>query len=310
MAINDALEFNDLFISDNIGDILKFYNKFSNRNELLQWMRCRPKSNANVTINNFNTKAVVVIPTKDYNSKYAEACKSSIFNNISQVFVESVKPVDNYFNYARNVNLGVSKALELSPDWIVISNDDMEMVDPPEKLMSELERFDSEKYDSLFTNPSGKYHSFYRTIGSPNMLYSLMVNLHPNRYRLKRFELWRKFGVKNIDALDQGIEGVLSKALYSKKIKHLLTGSFTILSSRYIKKLGGKVFDETFINGGEDSDLSIRLRADKCSYSFINYKIKDLIGRSLGYGWNRIIRNIVNEIYLSSKIEDVYFEKI
>lgn len=308
MVTEDNLKLNDLFVSNNIEDVLKFYNKFSNRDELFQWMKDRPKSNANIEVNNFNTKAVVVIPTKDCESKYAQACKTSIFNNITQVFVESVKPVDYYFNYARNVNIGVAKAMELSPDWIIISNDDMEKIDPPEKLLSELTKFDSEQYDTLFTNPPGRYHSFYRVLASPNMLYSLMVSLHPNRYRLKRFELWRKFEVKNIDALDQGIEGLLSKVLYSKRRKHLLTGSFTILSSRYVEKLGNKILDETFINGGEDSDLSIRLKSDKCNYSFINYKIKDLIGNSLGYGWTRIIRNVVNEIYLSSKIENMNLE--
>jgi len=39
-------------------------------------------------------------------------------------------------------------------------------------------------------------------------------------------------------------------------------------------------------------------------YSKINYEITDLVGKSLGTGWERILRNVVNEVYLSYKIEN------
>jgi len=297
-------DLNDKFLSSNVNELIEFYNEFSNRDDLISWMKGRPKSDGKIYVEeNKIGNIVVIIPTKDVDSNYALQCRNVIYKGISQIFVESVKPRDTFFNYAHNVNKGIEYAMKMDPDWIILSNDDMVRVDPPEKLVSELSKFDPSRYDTLFTIPEGLYHSFHRMIATPNSLYSTVAKLHPNRLRKTRLELWKKFNLRYLDALDKGIVGIISKLLYSNKFRHILTGSFTILSRDFVNNISGKVFDDTFINGGEDSDLSLRLIFNG-KYSKINYEITDLVGKSLGTGWERILRNVVNEVYLSYKIEN------
>ena len=295
-------EMNEKFLSSNIDDLISFYNFFHNRKELVDWMQHRPKSEPTIHRVSGENDIVVVIPTADANSKRLKLCSERIFSGLNQIIVESVKPLDKYFNYSHNVNIGVSEAIKTNPKWIIISNDDMVPGDPPHRLISEIRSHDSDLEYALFTRPEGEYHSFQRFIGQPNMLYSIATKLHPNRYRSIRFSLWKRFDLRYIDALYRGSSGLLSRLTYKTLKVHLLTGSFTILSRNYIQS-HKQILDETFINGGEDSDLSLRLHEDLNKIGYIDYKIGDRIGTSLGSGWARIIRNVVNEIYLSYKIE-------
>lgn len=293
---------NALLLSDKIEDILSFYNFFEDRDSLITWMRNRTKSDPSLIDIQGDATAVVVIPTADYNSKRTLNCSNDIYKGMQQVIVESRKPWDLYFNYSHNVNAGLKRAMELNPDWIIISNDDMVKVDPSLTLLKELKLKDHGKYNALFTEQHGTYHSFPRFIGTPNLLYSLVTYIHPNRYRKRRQEIWNKFGLKYLEAIDTGSTGIMSRLTYKVMKEHLLTGSFTILSRNYVESVE-RVLDETFINGGEDADLSLKLAAGMEKIGFIQYNIGDLIGTSLGSGWTRYLRNVVNEVYLSYKIE-------
>jgi len=87
---------------------------------------------------------IVVIPTADFNGKYARACREEIFKGLHMVFVES--GVGNfYFNYAHNCNIGIKKALEYNPKWIIVSNDDMYKIDDVTKLEDSLLKIDFKK---------------------------------------------------------------------------------------------------------------------------------------------------------------------
>ncbi len=294
---------NSKFLSSNIDDLISFYGHFRDREELIHWMRNRQKNEPNIITVEGQSNVVVVIPTADMNSQRAQDCKNHIFKGLHQIYVESVKPRDMFFNYSHNVNVGVTEALKLKPEWVIISNDDMLLEDSPQKLLSEIAKQDFEVKDVLFTNPLGDYHSFLRFIGVPTFLYSMTVRIHPNRSRHYRLKLWQKFQLKYVDALYSGSTGFLSKLTYRTEKVHLLTGSFTMLSRKYIEKQT-QLLDETFINGGEDTDLSLRICENQKGIGYINYKIGDRIGTSLGNGWSRILRNVVNEVYLSYKIEE------
>lgn len=102
-----------------------FYNGFENREQLIQWMRERPKGVANIYEVEGDSDIIVVIPTADFNGKYARECRNNIFNGLHIIFVESGEVPDPYFNYAHNCNVGVKKAMEYNPKWVVVSNDDM-----------------------------------------------------------------------------------------------------------------------------------------------------------------------------------------
>ena len=294
---------NSKFLSSNIDDLISFYSYFNDRDELINWMKNRKKSEPTLFSFEGDAEIVVVIPTADMDSHRAQNCKNQIFKGIQQIFVESVKPRDLFFNYSHNVNIGVTEALKLRPNWIIVSNDDMVQIDNPEVLRSELSKRDNNYINALFTNPLGDYHSFKRFIGVPNLIYKIVANLHPNRNRAIRYKLWEKFELKYLDALYSGPSGFASRLTYNTKKVHLLTGSFSIISRKFAERQE-KLFDDTFINGAEDTDLSLRIYEDYKKIGYIDYKIGDKIGTSLGAGWPRIIRNTVNEIYLSYKIEN------
>ena len=293
---------NSKFLSGNAEDVFSFFDSFDTRESLFSWMKTRKKNEPTIYDVDGPTDIVAVIPTSDMNSDRVKTTKESIFKGFRQIYVESVKPYDPYFNYSHNANVGIAEALKLSPEWIVIANDDMVPRQRPERLSGAIREWDHSVTNVLFTNPPGEYHSFQRFIGRPNDLYKLIVTLHPNRSRIHRYKLWKKFGLKYVDALDVGKTGIASKITYRVVKPHLLTGSFTILSSKFVAHQE-QVFDETFINGGEDSDLSLRLTKEEEKIGFIDYEIGDMVGTSLGSGWIRNIRNVVNEVYLSYKIE-------
>lgn len=299
---NSYDDLNEKFLSKEINKLLLFFASFQNREELISWMHDRPKSHPDIKIVDGNDLAVVVIPTSNINSYRAINCRDSVFKGIRQIYVESQKPVDHYFNYSHNVNIGVKAAMKFNPEWIIISNDDVILMDKPESLLNGLRDSDSNTINTLFTDPPGLYHSFPRFIGSPNYLYGVINKFSYNNNRKIRYKLWKQFEVQYIDALQQGALGFLSRRTYRKIKPHLLTGSFTILSSKFVSEQKD-VLDETFINGGEDTDLSLRLYETPNKIGTIKYRIGDMIGASLGNGWDRIIRNVSNEAYLSYKIE-------
>ena len=80
---------NNYFTSDNPNKIIEFYNGFDNRDQLIQWMKERPKGVANIHEVDGDKDIIVVIPTADFNGKYAKECRENIFGNIHKVFVES-----------------------------------------------------------------------------------------------------------------------------------------------------------------------------------------------------------------------------
>ncbi len=301
MEVAEA-KLNDKFLSPKIEDLISFYSFFGNRGELIDWMRNRPKNEPSIINVDGETDIVVIIPTANVNSSRSQTCSREIYKGLNQIFVESVKPRDSYFNYSHNVNLGVQEALKLDPEWIIISNDDMLLQNGPNQLITEIRKHDFAMKNVLFTNPPGDYHSFLRFIGEPTFIYSMLSAAHPNRNRHTRLKLWRKYQLKYIDALYSGPSGFLSRITYRSDLVHLLTGSFTVLSMKYVRNQE-KLLDETFVNGGEDTDLSLRLYQEPDKIGYINYKVGDQVGTSLGSGWPRILRNVVNEIYLSYKIE-------
>jgi len=131
---------NNLFTSNDSEDILRFYDYFENRDQLIKWMRERPKGNYRIVeFNKDENDIIVVIPTMDVNGKFAKTCRYEIFKGLHIIFVES--GIGNYyFNYAHNCNAGIKKALEYNPKWIIISNDDMYKIDDVEVLIKELNK--------------------------------------------------------------------------------------------------------------------------------------------------------------------------
>jgi hypothetical protein len=290
---------NNYFISKKLNKILDFYTGFGTRDELIEWIMERPHGNYRIEEIEGSKDIIVVIPTVDIESTFAKYCREKIFNGLHIVFVES--GYNNfYFNYAHNCNAGIKKALEYNPKWIIVSNDDMNIIDPPEKLKEVIQSDSNKDKDVLFCSPPAEYHSRYALI-SKQTLRRRIVNHLMGKYEKELFSLERRLGIKYI----VGTTLLKYRLFYSNKYKLLYTGSFGIFSSQFIvNHLNHQLFDENYINGSEDIDLAWSIAQKKINFGFINYRIKDIKGGTIGpYDIKRKLQGIINECYMNYKIE-------
>ncbi len=294
-------DINSLYVSNDFNDVIKFYNYFANKSSIIDWMKNRPKMKPNLIeyFSNTDDYAIVVIPTINSNGRWAGIDKK-IFKNLHIIFAENKNQKPNkYFNYAFSVNTAIKRALEYNPTWIIISNDDMFKVDSISQLIKELRN--SENYDSLFFPKSETYSD------NVVMAKAEFQNL------IRQFFYWRK-SYKNIinkfkikfEILNFKEHGFIYKHFIYRqviKIPHH-QGNFIVLNSKFINSIDskGKVFDETFINGHEDTWLSYKY-LQNCNFKLSNFNIGRYIGSSLGNGVTRAFREIANEIYFESLLE-------
>ena len=122
-------------------------------------MKERPKGASYIHEVEGNKDIIVVIPTADFNGKYARTCREEIFKGLHMIFVESGGNPDPYFNYAHNSNVGIKRAMEYNPKWVVVSNDDMYKIDENEKLWDCLVELNNNRTDMLFIMQA-RYYSF------------------------------------------------------------------------------------------------------------------------------------------------------
>ena len=296
---------NNYFMSHDPKKILEFYNGFDNRDQLIQWMKERPKGVATIHEVEGDKDIIVVIPTSDFNGKFATECKENIFKGLHMIFVESGGREDFYFNIAHNINVGIKKALEYNQKWVVISGDDMVKIDNVEVLKEQLMRLDETRYDVVFTNPS-EYHSSLEKISAPNQLHRLYYSITNRNYGKALLKMYEKFGIKYLMSPTSGKFSMLFKKGYV----YLEIQDFGIYSSRWISRTGENLYDETFINAGEDTDLSLKISLDKLRTVKIDYKIGDLIGSTLGTSDQRGLRSVAGITYLNYKWAGPLEEKI
>lgn len=293
---------NNYFTSDHPNKIIEFYNSFGKRDQLIQWMRERPKGVANIHEVAGDKDIIVVIPTADFNGKYAKECRDNIFKGLHMVFVESGGKGDFYFNYAHNCNVGIKKAMEYNPKWIVVSNDDMTYIDSPDKLKVELGNVNSQQ-DILFCAET-TYHSYKLWISRIRSIYFIRTKISKNSYYSKLLKaLAVEYAAVGEYTSSSSIR--LYNDLYFKKIFWIWQiGSFGIFSSRYILKLNENIFDETYINHMEDLDLSLRFFVTDTNVGFVNYNIGDIIGGTIGNGNLRKLRSISSQAYFQFKNQE------
>ncbi|MCL5677799.1 MAG: hypothetical protein M1442_00820 [Candidatus Thermoplasmatota archaeon] len=296
---SDDKNLDSLWGSRDPSDVIKFYSHFSNRDELIAWMRNRPTGRQRIYEVEGDKEVIVVIITADYNNKFSVACREQIFNGLHMIFVESGYG-DVLFNAGRNSNFGMSKAIQYNPKWIISSSDDMFKIDDIAVLVSELKKLDHNRIKCVFTYPPGYYHSKPGFVGRPNILYRILMNL-TGRKRRQIYKLFRKFSGVSYRPLQYDV--FLNRLLYKRIAEAVFTIDFAILSGAFVKEKGGNIFDETYVNGEEDSDLSITLTRNKEDYAFVKYRIGDFIGSTSGIGFDRYLRSVATISYFSYKIE-------
>ncbi|MEM3334148.1 MAG: hypothetical protein QW745_08110 [Thermoplasmata archaeon] len=142
--------YNTFFMSNDHEKIIEFYDHFKTREELIKWMKERPKGVSYINEIKGNKDIIVVIPIMDVNGKYAITFRDEIFKDLHIIFVVSGKG-NYYFNYAHNCNVDIKKALEHNPKWIIVLNDDMYKINDVSVLIEQLESLNNQAIDIVFT---------------------------------------------------------------------------------------------------------------------------------------------------------------
>ena len=302
---------NNYFTSSEPEKILEFYNGFKNRDQLIQWMKERPKGASYIHEVEGDKEIIVVIPTADFNGKYARECRDNIFKGLHMVFVESGEIPDPYFNYSHNCNVGIKKAMEYNPKWIIVSNDDLYKIDDISVLKQKLLEIDESNKYFVFTQES-TYHSVNCALSNPRMPFIFFYNvLRYFRHKLlgrdqlekEKEGLRTRFGIFLKGTSDRNL---LEQLFYKPLIRYKITEDFGIFSSIFIREQQNDLFDETFINGSEDDELCIRISKFPEKMASIDYKIGDYISSSLGRNSKlRWLQDIVNSIYLNYLFKDL-----
>ena len=286
---------NNYFTSNDPNKIIEFYKSFESRDQLIEWMKERPDGTANLYEIEGDKEIIVVIPTADFNGKYAKECRENIFKGLHVVFVESGGKEDFYFNYAHNCNTGIKKAMEYNPKWIVVSNDDMYKIDDVEVLVKELIKTDEDAFDVLFAKKR-EYVTQISKVAERRFIFKILIFLLSRKYEWTRLE--NKFGIK---VKGSSVHG-LSSLLYKKGWMFRNFNAFVIFSFNFCRTLGGNIFDEVYVNAAEDTDLSIRANTDSKSKQ-LNFQIGAFIGKAFGMSMLRRYREIPSNAYLNFKIE-------
>ena len=294
---------NNYFTSDDPNKIIEFYNGFENRDQLIQWMRERPKGVVTIHEVEGDKEIIVVIPTADFNGKYAKECRENIFKGLHMVFVESGGRGDFYFNIAHNVNVGIKKAMEYNPKWIVISADDMYKIDDISVLKNELTRLDPDRFSMVFTQESA-YHSIPARFSKLRRT-RFFILLYYTKLKLKQRikiasdqkNIERKFECKYFVIPKRG----LTKLAYKRGFNFISFTDFSIYSSSFVRYFSGNIYDEVFVNSQEDHDIAIEFFLENRAYNFIDFKIGDYVGSTLGTGVVRNLRELTGIVYLNYK---------
>jgi hypothetical protein len=287
----DCQDIERLFSSGVASDLLSVYER-ADLESLIRWMRNRPTAQIKIREVEGDSEVVVVIPTADSEGSFAKRA-ASLYKGLHVVLVESR---GQFFNYARSVNAGLRRAVELSPRWVVVSNDDLLRADPTQVLLQEL----STSTRSLIMASPSSYHTYRVSLVEPSMTFLKGMRIVGKLLSLAPAEVYGelvprfkdKFHVRFMVAVDS-MMGPMKR--FAGKVADSLwnAGSFMVLSRRVITQ---NTLDETFINGYEDVLLSMRFRDDK---EIIRYSLEEMKGGSLGFGRMRFLRNFVNEIYLN-----------
>lgn len=295
---------NSYFTSNDPKKIIEFYKGFENREQLIQWMKERPKGVAQILEIEGDKDIIVVIPTADFNGKYAKECRENIFRGLHIIFVESGEVPDPYFNYAHNCNVGIKKAMEYKPKWIVLSNDDMYKIDDVAKLIKELKSINENEISAVYAKPS-IYHTvalYVSRRGILQNLYSLSRNELYISKILDKFQIQYTIWAKENERHSE-IRAFL-KAIIAKKIKgseFTNSQSFGIYSSAFVRKRSNLLFDENYVNSTEEVDISYYIKISKTPCRIINYQIGDYVGSTLGIGIKRRLKIILGDTYFINK---------
>ncbi len=307
---------NSRFTGKNPDKIIEFYDSFKNRGDLIEWMKERPKGAAYIHEVEGNKDIVVVIPTADFNGKYARECRENIFKGLHLIFVESAEIPDPYFNYAHNCNIGICKAMEYNPKWVILSNDDMKKIDDVEVLVRSLKSLEG-AVDIVFTKQETRtvINGTTQDVVRENLIgrflfkffkyFSLFISLSHLNLR-NRIIASEKFNVRY--HIQPKMKPIYYNLFFRKVLSFRSISDFAIFSGNFCKQKR-LLLNEDFVYTNEEQEFSIKAKVNKEKIGFIDYKIDSFVASTNAPTTERLqastLRGITGEVVLDDFIKSL-----
>lgn len=317
---------NDLLMSKNPKKVLDFYKSFNDTSEIIKWLRERPKGRSKIIDIEGDNEAIVVIPTASINNEHSQRCKNEIFKGMRIIFVESGNFGDPYFSFSHNCNVGIRKALEYKPKYVIWTNDDMLKFDSATKLRDEIDKVLDTKPIAIFARKNYqvstpvkiirfnflgkiflkiiKYIKFYKIIGRNTPNTDNFINY--NAFLAKSFERYIKLSLYNkfrSRFFLSNIKFVPTSILFKNVAEYINFDAFGILKADFIRDLK-EVFDENIIVQHADQDLSLRFGLNPKQISWIDYSIRGIGRATIKDNTSERLRSILADIYIDYKIRN------
>ena len=314
----------------NLENFLDFYNSFESVKELIGFMRSRksPEIRTFKVQSDTETQIVAVIPTKSTESEHVKVLTEKL-KGINIILVESRGP---FFNFSLSMNAGIKEAIRLNSKFIMLSNDDIFPLDSVKTLQKAIMEKNVD-YD-LFVPRIMNDHSYLspnQTIYTQSWLTKHIVSSNVmsfvNHFRvsesprtlLGKLKIYRSSDIlKYIVLRDQD---PIFKKDHGKLISHIMELSVKKINKPLIEItnvqpvsiirteiLKYEKFDESFVNGGEDTDLSIRLAIKGIKVGELEERFQNIGGYSLGNTIERILKNTIPEVLILGYKLNQYFQ--
>lgn len=327
--------YESLWSSDNPSDLARLYYSSRGIEDLIRFSRLRPRAFTRTftTTGAIYPQIVAVIPTADAN----KTKKSSLFHALGAISVVLVESSGPFFNYSHSVNVGIEEALRLGAEWVVIANDDMSPIDDAEALVREIHSHSEFPYllalpdNNLFRS----FHTFETAIfsvvrpweyvigvsdGIRHLDFDLQMTFVRQRYLKYHFRFFQVNCNPSLDSNSTMSRWLRTHITYLREGPYswisplaqpfINFGDFGVFNATLFNRCG---LDETFINGGEDLDLSFRLASKGIKPKIIRFAVQSLGGKSLSFDREskrtRQMRDTFNLAYFCHKHTNILMPK-
>ena len=292
---------NNLFNSENVDDLCRFYTSLKDTEDLVEFCEWRKNNSGKPEIYVHNedspSETVVIVLTPRVDDKYALNCRS-IFPDCPILFVHGRSP---YFNESQYFNAGIREALSFDPHWIVLSSDDVYKLDDATMLTEGLSRLDHRQVDQVWISPKPDYYHSYDAYITSRLIVEKIYHSIRGSYYSAIDKFYDKFSIKHIVLPVRPItkpiryylyHTLFPAILYRRILRLRMTSDFAVLSSEFLKtQPNGRLLNDLFVTQ-EDIDLSLRLLHARSVT--VDYRVGSYIGGHYAVGMRKAMKEILN----------------
>lgn len=292
-----------LWSADDPINVLKFYKELKDASEMIEFSVGRKSADLKIIEHgNLSSNLKFIIPTMDHNSQHCKILEET-YKNYGILFIESS---GKFFNYAKSVNAGISAIVDDGVSEIgIISNDDIIIAPSGLQTLKTIQYTDDKVYCLKPQNQN--YSGESLEISASNTLEKVFERIQAKRHGFKHLERLiselnkRRFNYARTYFPQFLLHNFLiatSKSITGRLVNFADFGIFNI------SILKENRFDETFINGWEDWDLSFRLKQRGIEILPIDISFVRNAHYSIGRVMSKeseIIHSYLNRIYFYEK---------